>query len=120
MRFLKLFLAGGLFLLGARASPAAQARLEPFLPTGHSDTVESVSLSRDGELLVTGSNDKTAILWEAASGRKLQAFRAESPIFSVALIPADEHIVGGCRHMETQGEPATGTHTQTLHGHKKC
>src|SRR5262245_20406329 len=112
MRFLKLFLAGGLFLLGARASPAAQARLEPFLPTGHSDTVESVSLSRDGELLVTGSNDKTAILWEAASGRKLQAFRAESPIFSVALSPDGKHLVAGCHGMAILWETATGKQLQ--------
>ena len=41
---------------------------------GHTDTVQSVALSRDGKHVLTGSRDKTAILWEAASGMQLQIF----------------------------------------------
>ena len=36
--------------------------------------LSSVALSADGKLVVTGSYDSTAILWDAATGKKLQTF----------------------------------------------
>ena len=45
-----------------------------------------MALSRDGKLVVTGSRDKTAILWDAASGKKRQVFHGQFyPFNSVAL-----------------------------------
>ena len=37
---------------------------------GHADTVTSVAFSPDGTLIVSGSLDETARVWEAATGRE--------------------------------------------------
>src|SRR5262250_452421 len=50
-------------------------RLEPLIQTGHTQRITSVALSADGKLVLTGSWDKTAILWQTASGKKLQTFQ---------------------------------------------
>src|SRR6516162_6220127 len=83
---LELILGGGLLLFGAGASPAGPPRLDALLPTGHSDQVTSVSLSGDGKLLATASEDLTAILWETATGKKLHTFQGHLwPVTSVSL-----------------------------------
>ena len=50
-------------------APAGDPKVKPILPIGHTRKVTSVALSADGKKVVTGSYDKTAILWEAASGK---------------------------------------------------
>src|SRR5262245_10081765 len=67
---LSLFL---LVLFNAVAS-AGEPRLELLLQTGHTDEVVGMALSGDGKYVVTASKDGTAILWDAASGKKLQYF----------------------------------------------
>ena len=53
---------------------------------GHSDDVRSVALSGDGSLALTGSYDRTAILWDAKSGEKLRTFSGHKDnVTSVAL-----------------------------------
>ncbi len=54
----------------------------------HSGTMGAVDLSRDGKLLLTGSDDKSAKVWDAESGRlirKLEGHRSE--ITAVAISP---------------------------------
>ena len=36
---------------------------------GHIDNIRSVAISADGKMLLTGSRDKTAKLWDAVSGQ---------------------------------------------------
>jgi WD40 repeat protein len=36
---------------------------------GHEDTVQSVSFSYDAKKIVSGSNDKTIIIWNADNGQ---------------------------------------------------
>ena len=53
----------------------------------------SVALSGDGKHVLTGSGDKTAILWEAASGKKLQTFQGHTDsVKSVALSGDGKHV----------------------------
>ncbi len=42
---------------------------------GHEDTVSSAQFSPDGKTVVTASVDKTARLWDVATGRELQVLR---------------------------------------------
>ena len=39
--------------------------------SGHSDAVTAVAWSRDGRHLVSGSRDKSLILWEVLSGEEV-------------------------------------------------
>jgi hypothetical protein len=42
---------------------------------GHSEPVESVAFSRDGARLLSGSQDKTIKLWDAATGKLVRTFK---------------------------------------------
>lgn len=44
---------------------------------GHSDRVRSVSFSSDGKLIVSGSDDNTAIIWQRQNGKFLKHKRLE-------------------------------------------
>lgn len=61
----------------------------------HTAAVTSIAASRDGALLVTGSEDRTVRLWDPASGELLRTLRppsiadgAEGQILAVAVSPA--------------------------------
>src|SRR5580704_4269786 len=91
-----LVLAVGLPEAGKPAGAVGEPALQVMLQTGHTQRVSSVALSGDGKYLVTGSLDKTAILWEASSGKKLQTFQAHNlEIASVALSADGKHLVTG-------------------------
>jgi WD40 repeat protein len=44
---------------------------------GHESPVESVAFSSNGRRIVTGSQDKTARVWTAASPEEVEAWRKE-------------------------------------------
>jgi WD40 repeat protein/serine/threonine protein kinase len=53
---------------------------------GHTETVNSVSLSVDGKLGLSGSHDQTLRLWELATGRCIRTFEGHTkPVFAVSL-----------------------------------
>ncbi|MGI1943331.1 WD40 repeat domain-containing protein [Shewanella glacialipiscicola] len=62
---------------------SARSALIKFL--GHKDRVNSVALSADGRLALTGSNDMQAILWQAQTGQPLHTWTLSSRITKVAL-----------------------------------
>lgn len=69
----------GLLLLcvlccGTVAGRGAEPKLELVVQTGHTSSVNSASLSRDGSRALTGSGDDTAILWDAKTGQKIRTF----------------------------------------------
>ncbi|MGH2682893.1 MAG: BTAD domain-containing putative transcriptional regulator [Actinomycetota bacterium] len=48
--------------------------------SGHTASVYSMNLNRDGSLLATRSKDNSVMVWNLASGRRLQVLRHDSPL----------------------------------------
>jgi WD40 repeat protein len=105
-----------LLFLSFAAGLAAQApRL--VVPIGHTNRVTSVAFSPDGQLVLTGSWDGTAKLWDV-SGREIQSFRGHaSGVSSVAFSPDGQKVVTGSFDNTVKlwslsgGEPLTLKHT---------
>ena len=55
-----------------------------------------MAVSPDGKRILTGSWDRTAKLWDAASGRDVLTLKGHSgPVLSVAFSPDGQRIVTG-------------------------
>jgi WD40 repeat protein len=86
-----LLLASGAAAAPKRARVPAPALPEPVLieQSGHSLSVDAVALSGDGRVAVTAGKDGQAILWDAATGRKLRAVEADRMGVADAVLSAD-------------------------------
>jgi WD40 repeat protein/tRNA A-37 threonylcarbamoyl transferase component Bud32 len=73
-----------------------QTHLELKALRGHSGAIYSVAVSPDGMRIVTGSKDRTAKVWDAASGAEIVALNGHSgSIQSAAFSPDGQQIVTG-------------------------
>jgi len=61
---------------------------------GHTAVINSLAVSKNGQYLLSGSNDRTAILWEM-DGKKADVFKSESinEILYVAISPSNNYIL---------------------------
>jgi len=91
---------------------------------GHTSAVKCVALSpsfngEGGKLVLTGSEDTTAVLWEAATGNKLQTYAGHDLIVtSVALSGDGKHVLTGSGDTTAiLWEAASGKKIQTCKGH---
>jgi WD40 repeat protein len=77
--------------------------------------ITSVAISADGKKVVTGSFDNTAILWDAATGKRLRTFDQTWIVSSVALSADGKHLVtGSAAKPAILWETATGKKLQTI------
>ncbi|KIK32766.1 hypothetical protein CY34DRAFT_100793, partial [Suillus luteus UH-Slu-Lm8-n1] len=67
--------------------------------SGHADAVRSVSFSPDGTRIASGSRDKTARLWDAATGQLLsEPLEGHTEaVWSVSFSPDGTRIASGLR-----------------------
>jgi WD40 repeat protein/predicted Ser/Thr protein kinase len=87
--------------------------------SGHSETVSSVAYSPDGSRIVTGSWDKTAIIWNASTGAKISTLNGHSDyVRSVAYSADGSRIVTGSDdNTAIIWNASTGAKIATLAGH---
>ena len=84
---------------------------------GHTDDVEAVAFAPDGQTILTGSGDNTAILWDL-QGKPLQIFSGYTDdVTAVAFAPDGQSILTGSADgtailLDLQGKPI-----QTFSGH---
>ncbi|KEP44860.1 WD40 domain protein [Rhizoctonia solani 123E] len=64
--------------------------------TGHIHWVESVSCSPLGNILASGSGDRTIRLWDVNTRRKLGAIKGDHHFYSVVFSPDAKLIASGC------------------------
>lgn len=88
---------------------------------GHSDRVELVSFDPTGELVLTGSQDQTARLWNARTGRPLRALTGHAGLLTAAVFSPDGRRVFSA---STDGlgrlwEVETGELKATMRGHSE-
>ena len=88
---------------------------------GYSDYVNSVAFSLDSKQVVSGSDDNTVRLWDAATGTALQTLEGHSSyVNSVAFSPDGKQVVSGSGDNTVRlWDAATGTALQTLEGHSR-
>jgi len=53
--------------------------------TGHTDSITVISITPDGQRAITGSSDKTCVLWDLGTGKKLACFISDSFICIVKI-----------------------------------
>ena len=99
--------------LGGGQRPGAGPARRPCGP------VRSVAVTPDGSRIVTGSEDNTARIWDAASGRELaQLTGHEGGVRSVAVTPDGSRIVTGSEDSTVRiWDAASGRELAQLTGH---
>jgi WD40 repeat protein len=86
---------------------------------GHTDDVLSVAWSPDGKRLATGSVDKTAKVWDAASGEQVLTLRGHGGRVESVLWSPDGKRLATASWDETARvwDAASGQQVVTLRGH---
>ena len=108
------------FTIGAPALRAEAIVTEPILTfSGHTAYVNSVAFSPDGTKVLTGRDDKTARLWDAATGSCIRTFTGHtSRVFSVAFSPDGTKVLTGSWDKTARlWDAGTGAHLRTFSGH---
>jgi WD40 repeat protein len=104
-----------LLLLTGATALAQKPRL--VVPIGHTGFVNAVAFSPDGKLVLTGSEDNTAILWDLA-GRELQTFSGHTArISSVAFSPDGKYVLTGSGDHTAIRRDLDGNNALVLAGH---
>lgn len=65
---------------------------------GHTKAINSIALSKDGNTLVSGSEDQTIIVWDAGTGKLERVLQGHlQSVVSVAIRPDGAQLASGCQ-----------------------
>lgn len=71
----------------------------------HTEEASSVVFSPDGKTILSGSWDKTLILWDVENGQSLRSFQGhEKRIYDVAFSPDGQRVMAGGFDDDSRGE----------------
>ena len=106
-------------LFCAFAGKGQEARL--VLPVGHTNWINSLILSPDGNYIVTSSDDKTARIWEAITGKELIIFQGHTLELRTAVFSTDNKFVLTASNDKTARiwEAKTGKELIIFQGHTR-
>jgi WD40 repeat protein len=66
--------------------------------TGHLSPIRAVSMSSDGKQVISGSTDKTLILWDVESGQPIRIFKGHSDsVWAVSLSGDGKRAISGSK-----------------------
>src|SRR5579859_3326990 len=84
--------------------------------TGHTGTVYRLAISRDGQLLVSGSVDGTVKVWDLSTGKEVRTLTGhESSVYSIAISPDGRTLVSGSHDKTIKvWDLSTGEELRTL------
>ncbi len=106
-----MFFAAGADVVCAQQpkSSASPEKPEIFVQLGHSIGIKSAAFTSDGTYLVSGSDDRTVKIWEAATGKEIRTLRHDAEVTAIALSPDNKTILAGDQKGNiTIWETATG------------
>ncbi|MCB0609241.1 MAG: caspase family protein [Lewinella sp.] len=84
------------------------------VPIGHTSEVNAVAVSPDGRLILTGSRDGNAKLWNRA-GQEIQTFKVgETDVLAVAFSPDGRFIVTGAENQTVKLWDLSGREIQSF------
>lgn len=124
------FAADGKRLAAAGGAPTEDGEVKVFdpatgkllldLPAAHSDTVFGVAFSPDGKLLATGSADKFAKVFDAATGKPVRTFEGHTQhVLDVAWAADGKRLVSaGADAVLKVWDVGTGEKVRDVPGHK--
>jgi WD40 repeat protein/serine/threonine protein kinase len=86
---------------------------------GHTNAVTSVAVSRDGRRIVSGSQDQTVRVWDAATGQETLTHRWHTSGVTCVAVSRDGRglVSGGNDQTVRVWDAATGQEALTLNGH---
>ncbi|TGZ80730.1 WD40 repeat-like protein [Ascodesmis nigricans] len=104
-----------------KTPPLVRENWDPLLQTreGHSDSVETLAFSPDGETLASGSSDNTVRLWDPVTGASRGTLEGHSDtVFTLEFSPNGKTLASGSWDKTVRlWDPATGALHGTLEGH---
>ncbi|NUN66390.1 NACHT domain-containing protein [Pseudanabaena biceps] len=97
-----------------------ESDLQPFqILRGHSDRILSIAFSPNGQILASGSADRTIKLWDAHTGKLMKTLHGHrSWVWGIAISPDSKFLASGSYdHTVKLWNLESGECLQTLQGH---
>ena len=84
---------------------------------GHRRPINGVSVSADGRSILSGSDDKTARLWDVGSGREVRRLDHTEPVAAVAFAPSGKKVLTASGNLIRLWDVTAGTELGQFAGH---